>query len=106
VGVACIPVEPVTGDYVLDLEDTYGDGWDGAFITVTIDGTATDYTIDSGSTANFTINVPAGTTELIFNYTPGNFESEHIWELLAPNGDTAAAGSPGPGGEIVLNICT
>ena len=106
VGVACIPVAPVIGDYVLDLEDTYGDGWDGAFLTVTIDGVATDFTIDDGSTANFTVTVPPGTTELVFSYTPGNFEAEHIWEIIAPNGDTAAAGSPGPGGDIVLNICT
>ncbi len=106
VGVNCIPVTPVTGTYVLDMEDTYGDGWDGAFITVTIDGVSTDYTIDSGSTANFMIDVPMGTMELVFTYTAGNFENEHIWELFAPSGDTAAAGSPGPPGEIVLNICT
>ncbi|WP_396635494.1 hypothetical protein [Maribacter sp. R77961] len=104
-GVACIPVTPVAGTYNLDMEDTYGDGWDGAFFTVSIDGDTTDYTIESGSAANFDIVVPDGTEELTFTYTPGNFEEEHIWELTAPTGETAAAGSPGPGGDIVLNIC-
>ena len=106
-GINCIPVTPVTGDYQLDMTDTYGDGWDGAFITVNIDGTTTDYTIAAGSAASFTISVPAGTTELVFTYTPGNFEAEHLFVLLAPSGEVAAAGGPGPTpGEIVLNICS
>ncbi len=106
-GINCIPVTPVTGDYQLNLTDLYGDGWDGAFITVTIDGTDTQYTIAAGSAASFTISVPGGTTELVFTYTPGNFEGEHVFELLAPSGETAAAGGPGPTpGEIVLNICS
>ncbi|MCL6264861.1 hypothetical protein [Flagellimonas myxillae] len=106
-GINCIPVTPVTGDYQLNLTDLYGDGWDGAFITVTIDGTDTQYTIAAGSAAAFTISVPDGTTELVFAYTPGAFEEEHVFELLAPSGETAAAGGPGPTpGEIVLNICS
>jgi len=105
-GIACIPVAPVTGTYTLNLEDTFGDGWDGAFLTVTIDGVSEDFTIDDGSEATFDVMVPATATSLVFSYTPGNFESEHIWEIIAPNGDTAAAGSPGPGGDITLNICT
>ncbi|NER16211.1 hypothetical protein [Spongiivirga citrea] len=105
-GIKCIPVAPVTGDYELDLADSYGDGWDGAKITVTIDGTATDYTFTSGSAASFTITVPADAMELSFVYVPGNFEGEHSYTLTAPNGDTAAADGPGPTpGEIVLNIC-
>lgn len=102
----CIPLTPFPGDYMLSLEDTFGDGWDGAFITVNVDGVSTDYTIEDGSTAEFTITVPDGTTTLVFTYTAGNFENEHIWELLGPNGEIAASGSPGPPGEIVLNICS
>lgn len=106
-GINCIPVTPVTGDYELNLTDLFGDGWDGAFITVTIDGTDTQYTIAGGSAASFTISVPDGTTELVFTYTPGAFEEEHVFELLAPSGETAATGGPGPTpGEIVLNICS
>lgn len=106
-GINCIPVTPVTGDYQLELADSFGDGWDGAFITVTIDGVDTQYTIDNGSTASFTINVPDGTTELVFTYTPGNFEEEHSFELFAPSGELAASGGPGiTPGEIVLNICS
>ncbi len=107
-GINCIPTSPVTGDYTLTMDDSYGDGWDGAFITVTIDGTSTDYTVTGAQATTNTevITVPGGTTELVWTYTPGNFEGEHTYELLAPSGETAAADGPGPTpGEIVLNIC-
>ncbi len=107
-GIACIPTSPVTGDYTLTMDDSFGDGWDGAFITVTIDGTSTDYTVTGAQATTNTevINVPAGTTELVWTYTPGNFEGEHTYELEAPTGETAASDGPGPTpGEIVLNIC-
>ncbi|MCL6272629.1 hypothetical protein M3P19_01345 [Muricauda sp. 2012CJ35-5] len=107
-GINCIPTAPVTGDYELTMDDSYGDGWDGAFITVDIDGTTTDYTVSvaQATTNTETINVPDGTTTLVWTYTPGNFEGEHTYELIAPSGETAAAGGPGPTpGNIVLNIC-
>lgn len=107
-GIKCIPVTPFTGDYTLDMDDSFGDGWDGAFITVTIDGSSTDYTVSvaDGTASSFVINVPGGTSELLWEYTPGDFEEEHTYELIAPNGSVAAAGGPGPTpGEIVLNIC-
>ncbi len=107
-GINCIPTSPVTGDYTLTMDDSYGDGWDGAFITVTIDGTSTDYTVSTAQATTNTevITVPGGTTELVWTYTPGNFEGEHSYELEAPTGETAAADGPGPTpGEIVLNIC-
>ncbi|WP_340063546.1 hypothetical protein [Ascidiimonas aurantiaca] len=106
VDIKCVPTAPVPGDYELTIEDSFGDGWDGAFITVTIDGVSTDYTIEDGSVGVFTINVPPGTTSLTFTYTPGSFEDEHSYVLIAPTGETAAADGPGPTpGEIVLNIC-
>jgi hypothetical protein len=106
VGVKCVPTAPVPGDYLLTIRDSFGDGWDGAFITVVIDGVSTDYTITSGSSGSFTITVPDGTTQLEWSYTPGNFEEEHTYELIAPTGETAAADGPGPTpGTIVLNIC-
>lgn len=106
VGVKCVPTSPVPGDYVLTLRDSFGDGWDGAFITVAIDGVSTDYTITDGTSGTFTITIPDGTTTLEWSYTPGNFEEEHTYELIAPTGETAAADGPGPTpGTIVLNIC-
>ena len=106
--VSCVPVDPIPGDYQLILRDDFGDGWDGAFITVTIDGASTDYTVDGAagtSPVTFDINVPVGTTELIFFYTEGAFAEEHEAEIIAPTGNRAAYGFPFFEGEIVLSIC-
>ncbi len=106
--ISCVPVDPIPGDYQLVLRDDFGDGWDGAFITVTIDGASTDYTVDAAAGTNpvtFDINVPVGTTELIFFYTEGAFAEEHEAEIIAPTGNRAAYGFPFFEGEIVLSIC-
>ncbi|MBQ4821462.1 hypothetical protein [Aquimarina sp. MMG016] len=111
VGIKCIPITPFAGEYTLDLVDSFGDGWDGAFITVTIDGTSTDYTIDDGEGAQFTVTVPDGTTQLVFTYTAGSFEDEHSYTIdydALDGSDPLEAASDGPGpsaGEIFLNIC-
>lgn len=104
--IKCIPPAPVPGDYELALADSFGDGWDGAKITATIDGVVTDYTFTSGSEAAFTVNVPDGTTEFFFTYVAGNFEGEHSYVITAPTGELAIEDGPNPGtGELVLNIC-
>ncbi|PCE64537.1 hypothetical protein [Sediminicola luteus] len=104
--IKCLPPDPVGGDYVLKLMDSYGDGWDGAKITVNIDGTSTDYTFTSGSEASFTVNVPCGTSTLVMTYVPGNFEGEHTYTITAPTDELAASDGPSPSpGEIALNIC-
>ncbi|VAW15087.1 hypothetical protein MNBD_BACTEROID03-2182 [hydrothermal vent metagenome] len=104
--IKCIPPSPVPGDYIIDMADSFGDGWDGAFITVNIDGTSTDYTIEDGAAATHTITVPDGTTELVFTYVAGNFEGEHSFVITAPTGELALEDGPGPAtGVLVLNIC-
>lgn len=110
VGLKCIPVTPFAGAYTLDLVDEFGDGWDGAFITVTIDGVSTDYTAEGGGTTHV-VTVPAGTTDLVFTYTAGSFESEHTYTIdydALDGSDPLEAAADGPSptvGEIFLNIC-
>lgn len=105
VTIKCLPVTPFAGDYTLILTDAWGDGWDGAFITVVIDGVSTDYTC-TGTESTHVVNVPEGTTELVFSYTKGAFEEEHSYIIVGPFGDDAASDGPGPNdGIILLNIC-
>ena len=106
--IKCIPPTPIAGDYVIELEDSFGDGWDGARIDVTIDGelSETPLTFTSGSAASFTVNVPDGTTEFFFTYVSGDFEGEHSYEITAPTGENAISDGPSPStGVLVLNIC-
>ncbi len=97
--VDCAPITDVetAGTWVADLQDSYGDGWDGAFLTFSIDGSTTTYTIsaDQGFEASYEIDVPAGVVLEIF-YTAGNFEGEHTYDLTSPEGPYGSYG-PAPG---------
>jgi len=98
--VDCAPITDVdtAGTWVADLQDTFGDGWDGAFLTFSIDGSTTAYTIspDQGDAATYDIEVPDGVVLEIF-YTPGDFESEHIFQLYSPDGELYGDYGPAPG---------
>ena len=98
--VDCAPITDVdtAGTWVADLQDTFGDGWDGAFLTFSIDGSTTAYTIsaDQGDAASYDVDVPDGVVLEIF-YTPGNFESEHTFQLYSPDGALYGDYGPAPG---------
>jgi len=95
-----IPCPPETGaiagDWIFEMQDLYGDGWDNAFVTVDIDGTTTDYTIAAGSFATHVVNVPVGTTRLVISYTAGAFEEEHVYTVQKPDGTLLGPFGPNP----------
>ena len=82
--VVCFKI-PEPGDWTLELEDVYGDGWNGGFITISIDGVETDYSA-SGFGGTEIITVPPGTTRFLFTYTAGDWEGENLYTLTDPNG--------------------
>lgn len=113
-GLLCIPDAPFPGDYVIDMFDSYGDGWQGSSVTVTIDGVDTVATIPDywstgeGPYTEFTqtVNVPDGTQTLVFTWASGDYPSECSYEIYAPSGTLAAADGPSPStGEIALMLC-
>lgn len=89
----------------MELQDSYGDGWNGAKITVSLNGTDTDYTIAGGSTASYTITVPPGSAALNFTFTGGDWDSEITYQIKAPDGSTVADNGPTPdAGPIKLDL--
>lgn len=82
--VVCFKI-PEPGDWTLEMEDVYGDSWNGGFITVGIDGTETVYSC-TGSSTTETITVPPGTSRFLFTYTAGDWEGENLYTLTDPNG--------------------
>lgn len=66
--------------YTLDMSDTYGDSWNGAFLTVLIDGVieGTYFALGSNSTSSFI--APSGST-IQLNYSTGNYEFENSYIL-------------------------
>ncbi|NJB72521.1 hypothetical protein GGR42_003012 [Saonia flava] len=98
--VKCSPITDATiaGTWTVEMQDLYGDGWDGAFVTFEIDGVATNYTISAGqaSAATHIVDVPAGISELLISYTSGAFEEEHVYTIQTPDGDIRGPFGPGP----------
>jgi hypothetical protein len=100
----------MVGNWKLDMQDDYGDGWNGASVTFEVDGVGTDYDLDSyttdGVTGTVTIAVPSGTTSLKFFYNSGDWDSEVTFQITAPNGtEVGSYGlSPAPG-EFEVDAC-
>ena len=98
--VKCSPISEgsVTGTWIVEMEDLYGDGWDGAFLTFEIDGVPTNYTVSAGqaTAATHIIEVPAGTSELVVSYTSGAFEEEHVYTVETPDGVVLGPFGPAP----------
>lgn len=83
-------------EYTLDLADSFGDGWNGSFLTVTINGgTSTDYTIDDGNSAIYTLDLAMNTLVEI-SYTIGGFQNEVSYTILDPSGEEIFADGPNP----------
>ncbi|WP_423997947.1 hypothetical protein [Maribacter sp. IgM3_T14_3] len=105
---------PFAGEYTINMTDLYGDGWDGAFLSVTInDGETQTFTVETGDSATGTFTVPTGATSLVVTYTNGAWEDEHVYEIIDPNGQKAAIGGPFPrdnaapavAREVELKVC-
>ncbi len=105
-GILCTPTTAFPGDYVIDMQDLYGDGWNGASISVVIDGVSTDYTIEDGSSASHTVNVPEGTQTAVFIFNSGAWDEEVVFQIYMPSGTLGIDTGPNPiVGEIILNYC-
>ena len=82
--------------YTLDMEDTFGDGWDGAFVTVLINGSPIgDFTVNAGGSEIASIPVCDGESIEII-YTAGNFEEEHLYTLYDGQGNAVFADGTDP----------
>jgi hypothetical protein len=103
---ACIPPPGCT--YQLSLSDSFGDAWDGAFVTVEVAGTATDYTIQGFGSAFFTIEAERG-DPVVLSYTAGNFDEENSYVFSETTGGTQNllfADGPSPeAGEVFSTFC-
>ena len=105
---ALLTCSPMPGTYVVDMYDSYGDGWQtgsyesGGALSVDIDGTVVDvamcsqwgtYTYDCVSTADGyyaqgTVEIPVGTESATWNWF-GDVYGEIAMTITAPNGQVA-----------------
>ncbi len=93
---ASIPGAAQPCTYTFTLMDSYGDSWNGASLSVTVNSTTTTHTMSSGPyTTTFTITVPPGGT-LSVSYSSGNWENENSYRITDCNGTVVYSAGPYP----------
>jgi len=101
----CVPVPDIC-NYTLNLYDSYGDGWNGSILTVTVNGVSTPYTFTSGYFATFTFPVVDG-LPVILTYAAGSYQNEVTYEMLDSDGGLLFEDGPYPAvGEVYNEIAT
>ncbi|MBP5797745.1 MAG: fibronectin type III domain-containing protein, partial [Bacteroidales bacterium] len=92
----CLPENMCT--LTIELEDSYGDGWNGAYFLVydyvsDDDNTLLDYfTLDSGDSGTYTLDVCDGRT-LAFYWSSGNYDDECSYMVYDNLGDVIYSGT-------------
>lgn len=108
-GVACsASIEEPAGDWVFDMKDTYGDGWQGGFISVVVDGEEFEQVNipnGGGSALVETVTIPDAATSLEFVWSDDDYNSEVVFTIKSPKGNIVANISNPSAGKIKLNLC-
>ena len=71
-------------DYTLVMTDSWGDGWNGASITVTVNGNSTNVTCAGASTTS-TVATEDGAV-VTFDWNAGSYDNECSVTITAPDG--------------------
>lgn len=82
--------------YSLELNDTWGDGWNGNSIDVEIAGVSTNYTLSGGYQSTITLSVNNNDSIVLFYNDTGNYQNEVSFELFDANGVSVYASGQAP----------
>jgi|694.fasta_scaffold05688_22 hypothetical protein len=87
-------------DHTLLMQDSYGDGWNGGTLEVTINGTSMGVFAASGAGSDTVFTVCNGDLlELL--YTAGDWENENTYQVYGPSGSVVFADGPDPSVGVV-----
>ncbi|MEO0572944.1 MAG: hypothetical protein AAF039_14645 [Bacteroidota bacterium] len=104
--VVCAPSVPTAGDWIFDLQDSFGDGFNNATISVTIDGEETSVGLADGSEAQVIVNVPDGSETISIVFNSGAFDEEITFQVTSANGNVVVDVGPSPPvGSELLDFC-
>ena len=87
-------INVVTGDVnvVFDLVDSWGDGWNGATLMVSYNGYTQNLTLETGSSASYTLAIPYG-TQVSLTWISGSYDSECSFTVSYESGDAIYSSS-------------
>lgn len=82
--------------YVLDMDDSFGDGWNGASMNVVVNGVTYGPYSATGSGTNVNIPVCHGESIVVNYLTAGSYPSEVSYSLIDPQGNVVFQAGPSP----------
>ncbi len=95
-------------DWTIEMQDSWGDGWDGASLSFSFDDyPASDFTIDDGASNTETIAVPNNSNVKV-TFTSGAYDGEITYQILDSNGTVIFSDGTSPTVGLAfetLNIC-
>jgi hypothetical protein len=91
-----------TYSYTLYMYDSYGDGWNGGYLTAFINGAQVGTYAAGGYGSTATIIVTAGQT-LYFTYTSANYEDENSYSIALNGATVYSTGTYPATGNIYTN---
>ncbi len=103
--VICAPIVPTAGTWTVVTVDSYGDGWNGGELSITIDDNdpiTLANSLDNGgpypdsTTEELTFEVPEGSTSIQLVYNAGSFDEEVTFQVISANGNTILDLGPEP----------
>lgn len=100
--------------HVLRLTDTYGDGWNGGTVSLSVNGTVVlaNVTVAAGNANDVLFNASAGATIRVYRTAAGSFPSEMRVQVLNNAGTSIlntvqpVNGTPSSGGATALGNCS
>lgn len=103
VNFVCPADVPSFGTWTVDMQDSWGDGWNGGTLLVTLDGD-TEIVLEflDGATKTETFEVPSSTETISIVYTGGSFDEEVTFQITAPNGNQVVDQGVNPPVDIEL----
>ncbi|MBK6836031.1 MAG: T9SS type A sorting domain-containing protein [Bacteroidetes bacterium] len=81
--------------YTLNMNDTWGDGWNGAILVVSVNGLTVGTYSATGTGSSVSIPV-CDNDNIQLTYTAGVFEEENSYTLLNTSGGTVFTNGPNP----------
>lgn len=97
---ASIVCPPYSGTYTIAMQDSYGDGWQGGYISAFLDGEEHKFNICNYWSGDCTINdftsqtenfeVPVGAGSLVWTWSNDSYNEEVSFQITDPNGNVIA----------------
>lgn len=88
--------------YTLNMSDSYGDGWNGGYLTAYVNSASIGTYSASGYGSSVSINVTAGQT-IYFTYTTGSWEGENSYSISLNGTTVYSTGTNPPSGTVYTN---